>query len=339
MPSPLPLLNPHDFASDQEVRWCPGCGDLSILAQLKKVLAGAGVPREKIVVVSGVGCASRLPYYLSTYGLHGVHGCAPALATGLKLANPDLHVWVVTGDGDALSGGADHLLHALRRNVGLKILLLNNEVFGLSKGQVSPTARPGTRTRTSPVGSFETPLRPLALALAAEATFVARTVDVDVDHLSGVLERAAAHKGSAFVEVYQNCKVFNDGVFEYATDCASKAEETALLEQRKPILFGRDRNRGLRVIGFQPEVVTLGGGVPIDDVLIHDERAAEPTLAFLLSRLTGPDFPECLGVFRCVERPTFEDELTAQARAVQEQRGPVANLAELIAGDETWVVE
>jgi 2-oxoglutarate/2-oxoacid ferredoxin oxidoreductase subunit beta len=334
MSSPLPILTPNDCASDQEARWCPGCGDFSILTQVKKVLAGLGLPREKIVFVSGIGCSSRLPYYLSTYGFHGLHGRAPALATGLKIANPELQVWVVTGDGDGLSTGTNHLLHALRRNVDLKILLFNNEIFGLTKGQCSPTTRPGTRTMSSPEGSFEAPLRALSLALAAEATFAARTIDVDVGHMSEVLERAAAHKGSAFVEIYQNCKVFNDGVFEYATDKASKADATVHLEHGRPIIFGPDRNKGLRLNGFEPEIVTLGNGVTIDDLIIHDEKAPEPTQAFLLSRLIGPEFPECLGIFRCVQRPTYEELLARRARAAPAARP----LRELLTGADSWVV-
>jgi len=336
--APLPLFSPNDLASDQEVRWCPGCGDFAILNQLKKVLAGLGVPRENIVFVSGMGCSSRLPYYLNTYGFNGLHGRAPALATGLKLANPGLQVWVVTGDGDGLAIGATHLIHALRRNVDLKILLFNNETLGLTKGQHSPTSRPGTRTQTSPEGSADTPLRPLSIVLASEATFVARTLDVDVGHMNDVLERAAAHKGSAFVEIYQNCKVFNDGVFEYASDKSIKADSVVYLEHGRPLLFGQDRNRGLRMSGFDIEAVTLGGGVTIDDLIIHDERAEQPTLAFLLSRLSGPDFPEALGIFRRVERPTFEDQLRDQIAAACLPRGP-GEVEQLLVGDDTWTVE
>jgi 2-oxoglutarate/2-oxoacid ferredoxin oxidoreductase subunit beta len=334
---PLPVFSPNDFASEQEVRWCPGCGDFSILAQLKKVLAGLGVAHENIVFVSGIGCASRLPYYLNTYGFQGVHGRAPALATGLKLANPELQVWVVTGDADALSIGAGHLVHALRRNVDLKILLFNNETLGLTRGQHSPTSRPGTRTQTSPEGSSETALRPLSMALASEATFVARTLDVDVEHLSMVLERAARHRGVAFVEIYQNCKVFNDGVFDYATDPTTKADATVYLDHCRPLLFGQDRDRGLRLAGFDIEVVTRSGGMSIDDLIIHDEKAEQPNLAFLLSRLSGPEFPECLGVYRAVERPTYADQLLQQRETAQGRRGAV-RLDQLLAGDETWLV-
>ena len=296
------------------------------------------MPRENYVFVSGIGCAGRLPYYMNTYGFHGVHGRGPALATGLKLANPDLQVWVVTGDGDALSTGTNHLLHALRRNVDVKVVLFNNEVFGLTRGQFSPTTRAGTRTRSSPEGSFEAPLRPVSVALAAEATFVARTIDADVAHLHDVLDRAAKHRGAAFVEIYQNCKVFNDGVFEYATDLSLKRDATAVLEHRRPVVFGRDRNRGLRLTGLEPEVVTLGNGVRVDDLFIHDERAPEPTAAFLLSRLTGPDFPECLGVFRSVARPTYEEQLADQLDQARSARG-LSTLEDLLAGDDGWTVE
>ena len=330
----LPMLTPSDFSTDKEVRWCPSCGDFSILSQLKKVLAGLGVARENIVFISGLGCAGRLPYYVNTYGFHGSYGRAPALATGLKLANPDLQVWVVTGDGDALSAGATHLIHALRRNVDLKIVLFNNEVLGLSKGQTSPTSRPGTLTKSSPRGSFETPLRPLSLALAAEATFVARTIDVDVNHMSEVLERAAAHQGAAFVEIYQNCKVYNDGVFGYATDTSLKMDSTIYLEHGRPLLFGKDRNQGLRLNGFEPEVVTLGHGIAMDDLLIHDEKSAEPILAFLLSRLIAPEFPECLGVFRAVQRPTHQQRLDASFGQGEAPRA----LESILAGDESWLV-
>jgi 2-oxoglutarate ferredoxin oxidoreductase subunit beta len=331
--TPLPILTPHDFSSQKEVRWCPGCGDFSILAQLKKVLAGQGIPRENIVFISGMGCAGRLPYYVETYGFHGSSGRAPALATGLKLANPHLQVWVVTGDGDSLSVGTNHLLHAIRRNVDVKIVLFNNEVFGLSKGQYSPTSRTGTRTRSSPHGSFESPLRPLSLALAAEATFVARTIDVDAGHMTEVLQRAAAHRGAAFVEIYQNCKIFNDGVFGYATDTSMKLDTLIYLEQGRPLLFGKDRNRGLRMNGFEPEIVTLGHGIEMDDLLIHDEKTAEPTQGFLLSRLTGPEFPECLGVFRCVQRPSYDELLESASEQVEPD-----SLEVLLMGDESWNV-
>jgi 2-oxoglutarate ferredoxin oxidoreductase subunit beta len=334
----LPTLTAKDLASDQEVRWCPGCGDYSILAQMKKALATLGIAREKMVFISGIGCSSRFPYYMNTYGFHTIHGRAPTLATGLKVANPDLQIWVITGDGDGLSIGGNHLIHAIRRNVDLKIILFNNEIYGLTKGQYSPTSRIGTRTKSSPLGSIENPVRPLSLAIGAEATFVARTIDVDINHLTEVLRRASAHKGAAFIEIYQNCKIFNDGVFEYATDKSIKADNTLYLEHGKPLIFGKDRNRGIRLHGLDPEVVNLGSGIGVDDLLIHDEKAEEPSLAYLLSRMVHPRFPECVGIFRCVERPTYDDLLNKQIEDVQRAKG-AGKLEDLFASDDTWVVE
>jgi 2-oxoglutarate ferredoxin oxidoreductase subunit beta len=334
----LPTLTAKDLASDQEVRWCPGCGDYSILAQMKKALAGLGMPREKMVFISGIGCSSRFPYYMNTYGFHTIHGRAPTLATGLKACRPDLQVWVITGDGDGLSIGGNHLIHAIRRNVDLKIILFNNEIYGLTKGQYSPTSRIGTRTKSSPLGSIDNPLRPLSVAIGAEATFVARTIDVDINHLTEILRRAAAHKGTAFIEIYQNCKIFNDGVFEYATDKSIKADNTLYLEHGKPLLFGKDRNKGIRLHGLDPEVVTLGTGITVDDLLIHDEKAEEPSLAYLLSRMVYPRFPECVGVYRCVERPTYEDLLNKQIEDVVKAKGR-GKLEDLFVSEDTWVVE
>lgn len=336
--TPLPTLTAKDLASDQDVRWCPGCGDYSILAQMKKALAGLGIPREKFVFISGIGCSSRFPYYMNTYGFHTIHGRAPTFATGLKACRPDLQVWVITGDGDGLSIGGNHLIHAIRRNVDMKIVLFNNEIYGLTKGQYSPTSRTGTRTKSSPLGSIDNPLRPLSIAIGAEATFVARTIDVDVNHLTETLRRAAAHRGTAFIEIYQNCKIFNDGVFDYATDKSIKADNTLYLEHGKPLIFGKDRNKGIRLNGLEPEVVTLSSGIGLDDLLIHDEKAEEPSLAYLLSRMVYPRFPECVGVFRAVERPTYEDLLNGQIEDVIKAKGRGA-LEELFASDDTWVVE
>ncbi|GIW79300.1 MAG: 2-oxoglutarate ferredoxin oxidoreductase subunit beta [Gemmatales bacterium] len=334
----LPTLTAKDLASDQEVRWCPGCGDYSILAQMKKALAGVGIPREKIVFISGIGCSSRFPYYMNTYGMHTIHGRAPTFATGLKVFRPDLSVWVITGDGDGLSIGGNHLIHAIRRNVDIKIILFNNEIYGLTKGQYSPTSRQGTRTKSSPLGSVEHPLRPLSIAIGAEATFVARTIDVDINHLTSILKRASEHKGTAFVEIYQNCKIFNDGVFDYATDKSVKADNTLYLEHGKPLIFGKDRNKGIRLHNLDPEVVTLDGGVSVDDLLIHDERAEEPSLAYLLSRMVYPRFPECMGVFRCIRRPTYEEQVNSQIEETIRTKGK-GKLEELFASDDTWVVK
>ena len=336
--TPLTTLKPADLATDQEVRWCPGCGDYSILAQMKKALAPLGVAREKMVFISGIGCSSRFPYYMNTYGFHTIHGRAPTFATALKVSRPDLQVWVITGDGDGLSIGGNHLIHAIRRNVDLKIILFNNEIYGLTKGQYSPTSRIGTRTKSSPLGSVDNPLRPLSIAIGAEATFVARTLDVDINHLSATLQRAAAHKGTSFIEVYQNCKIFNDQVFEYATDKSVKAENTLYLEHGKPLIFGKDRNKGIRLHGLDPEVVTLGNGVTVDDLLIHDEKAEEPSLAYLLSRMVHPAFPEVIGVLRAVERPTFDDAVNSQIDSAIKAKGR-GKLEDLFASDETWTVE
>ncbi len=334
----LHTLSPKDLASDQEIRWCPGCGDYSILAQMKKALAGLGIPREKFVFISGIGCSSRFPYYMNTYGFHTIHGRAPAIATGVKLARPDLSVWVITGDGDGLSIGGNHLIHAIRRNMDLKIILFNNEIYGLTKGQYSPTSRIGTRTKSSPLGSIDTPLRPLSLALGADATFVARTIDIDIHHLTETLKRAAAHKGTAFVEIYQNCKIFNDGVFEYATDKSVKSDNVLSLQHGRPLVFGKDQNKGIRLHGLNPEVVDLGNGIAKDDLLVHDEKADEPSLAYLLSRMVHPEFPECIGVFRAVERPTYEHVLNHQMEETIASRG-AGKLEDLFASDETWIVE
>jgi 2-oxoglutarate ferredoxin oxidoreductase subunit beta len=336
--SPLPTLSAKDLASDQEVRWCPGCGDYSILAQMKKALSGLGIPRENMVFIAGIGCSSRFPYYMNTYGFHTIHGRAPTFATGLKVFRPDLSVWVITGDGDGLSIGGNHLIHAIRRNVDMKIILFNNEIYGLTKGQYSPTSRQGTRTKSSPLGSIDNPVRPLSIAIGAEATFVARTLDVDINHLTETLKRAAAHKGTSFIEIYQNCKIFNDGVFEYATDKSVKADHTLFLEHGKPMIFGKDRNKGIRLNGLEPEVVNLGSGITVDDLLIHDERAEEPSLAYLLSRMVHPAFPECVGVYRCVQRPTYEELLEKQLQDVIQKKGR-GKLEELFASDDTWVVK
>ncbi len=331
-------INPKDYASDEDVRWCPGCGDYSILAQAKKALASLGIPREKAVFVSGIGCASRFPYYLNTYGVHGIHGRALGIATGVKATRPDLSVWVVTGDGDALSIGGNHLLHAVRRNADINILLFNNRTYGLTKGQYSPTSPLGMKTKSTPMGSIDFPLQPLSVAIGAEATFVARSVDRNVKHLQYVLERAARHKGTSFVEIYQNCIIFNDGTFEYATDKDAKDDTTVYLEHNHPLVFGKDRNKGIKLNGLDPEVVTLGGDIKEDDLLFHDETQPEPTLAYLLSRMRYPEFPEPMGVFRCVERPTYEELLVGQIDEAVKEHGE-GTLEKLFDNGEAWVVE
>ncbi len=332
-------LTPKDFASDQEIRWCPRCGDYSIIAQVKKVLPTLGVPKEKFVFVSGIGCSSRFPYYVSTYGFHGIHGRAPAIASGIKLCRPDLQVWVTTGDGDALSIGGNHLIHAVRRNVDIKIVLFNNQIYGLTKGQLSPTSPLGKRTRTTPYGSIDNPFNALSVVIGAGATFAARAVDVDIQHLAHVLERAARHRGTAFVEVYQDCNVFNTGAYSYATNRAEKAEHVVYLEHGKPLIFGKNRDKGIRLNDKGlPEVVKLGDGVSEEDLIVHDEASPQPTLAFLLAQMRYPEFPEPLGVFRCVQRPSYEAAMEEQMREVTEKEGE-GDLQKLFRSGDTWTVE
>ena len=330
-------LSPKDYGTDQDVRWCPGCGDYSILSQVKKVLAKVGAQRENTVFVSGIGCSSRFPYYMNTYGFHSIHGRAPAVATGVKIAQPELDVWIVTGDGDGLSIGGNHLLHTIRRNVNVNILLFNNRIYGLTKGQYSPTSPLGKKTKSTPMGSIDFPLHPLSVAIGAEATFVARALDVNTKHLEYVLERAAQHKGTSFVEIYQNCPIFNDQAFEYATGKDTKDDSTLFLEHNRPLVFGKDHDRGIRLNGMDPEIVTLGNGITEDDLLFHDEVSREPSLAYLLSRMHHPEFPEPVGVFRCVERPTYETLLMDQIETARKAKP--AELEDLWGEGETWVVE
>src|SRR5688500_9212635 len=304
-------LTRKDFESDQEVRWCPGCGDYSILAQTQKVLPDLDVPREKFVMVSGIGCSSRFPYYVNSYGLHGIHGRAPAIASGVKLSNPDLFVWVITGDGDGLSIGGNHLIHSMRRNIDLKIILFNNKIYGLTKGQYSPTSELGKKTKSTPMGSIDYPINPIHLALAAEATFVARSLDVDTKHLVDILQRVAKHKGAAFVEVFQNCNIFNDGAFRNFSDREVRDDRMIAIEHGKPLIFGKDHDKGLRLKGTKLEVVKLGNGVSEADLLVYDEQDPNPTLAYLLSGMSYPDYPVPVGVFRNIRKPTY-DELMAQ---------------------------
>ncbi|MCH2374441.1 MAG: 2-oxoacid:ferredoxin oxidoreductase subunit beta [Planctomycetes bacterium] len=330
-----------DFTSDQVVRWCPGCGDYSILAQMQKVLpevcAEQGIRRENVVFVSGIGCSSRFPYYMNTYGIHSIHGRAPTFATGLKVANPKLQVWVITGDGDGLSIGGNHLLHVLRRNVDLKVILFNNRIYGLTKGQYSPTSEIGKKTKSSPMGTVEQPINPICLALAAEATFVARTLDADPKHMQEILKRAAAHKGSAFVEIFQNCNIFNDGAFADFASRPVRQDQTLALQHGEPMVFGKEKNRGLRLNGVAPEIVDLGDGVNESDLLVHDETVGSPTLAYLLSQLEYPQFPVPLGVYRSIERPTYDRLLEDQVQGEAEKDG-AGDLEQLLNSGDTWEV-
>jgi 2-oxoglutarate/2-oxoacid ferredoxin oxidoreductase subunit beta len=310
-----------------------------VLAQIQKLLPTLGIPRENFAFISGIGCSSRFPYYMETYGMHSIHGRAPAIASGLKLARPDLSVWVVTGDGDALAIGGNHFIHAMRRNVDLKIILLNNRIYGLTKGQYSPTSEMGKKTKTTPFGSIDRPFSPVSVALGTGATFVARALDTDLPHLQNVLARAARHKGTAFVEIYQNCIVFNDGAYDNLTDKATRDDARVLLEHGKPMVFGKERNRGIRLRGMEPEVVTLGeNGITEADLLVHDEHASNGGLAFLLSQLESPAFPVPLGVFRSLEMPTYQERNADQMEAARQAKGR-GDLASLLNSGDTWTIE
>lgn len=334
--TPPKTLTDKDFASDQEIRWCPGCGDYGVLKALQRTLPELGIPKEKLVFVSGIGCSSRFPYYMATYGFHTIHGRAPAIATGIKLANPDLDVWVISGDGDGLSIGGNHLLHVLRRNVNLNILLFNNEIYGLTKGQYSPTSRPGTRSPSTPGGSVDRPVSATRFALGAGARFVARSVDTLQPHLMAMFRRMHAHRGASFLEIFQNCLVYNDGVFAHFTDREVADDAQIRVEHGKPLLFGKARDKGLRLRPgrLDLEVVTLGeGGVGEADVLVHDET--NPVLATLLASLAPPAFPVALGVLYCDPAPCHEDALAAQAG----QAAAPADLNALLRRGATWTVK
>jgi 2-oxoglutarate ferredoxin oxidoreductase subunit beta len=327
-----------EFKSDQEVRWCPGCGDYAILAAVQGFMPELGLKRENIVWVSGIGCSSRFPYYMNTFGLHTIHGRAPAIATGLSTSRADLSVWVVTGDGDALSIGGNHLIHAMRRNVNLKILLFNNRIYGLTKGQYSPTSEQGKITKSTPMGSLDYPFNPVSLALGAEATFVARTMDSDRQHLTSVLRAAAEHDGTALVEIYQNCPIFNDGAFDALKDGDEKEQHIIRLEHGQPITFGRERENGVIRAADGSIKVAPVAEVGLDNVLVHDAHAADPGLAFALSRLSNPDNLDQtpMGIFRSIERPTYDTLLRDQV--AKSKASGKADLAALIAGNDTWTI-
>ncbi len=328
-----------DFVSNQEVRWCPGCGDYAILNNVQKVMPELGISREKIVFVSGIGCSSRFPYYMNTYGFHSIHGRAPAIATGIKAANPELSVWVITGDGDALSIGGNHFMHAIRRNLDLNYILFNNRIYGLTKGQYSPTSEMGKKTKSTPMGTIDYPVNPLSLAIASEATFVARSIDIDVKHLGAIVQAAARHKGISFVEVYQNCNIFNDHAFDSFAERSVRSERVLYLEHGQPMIFGKDRTQGIRMNGAHPEVVTIGeNGITEADILVHDIYLQDPSVAFMLARMEQPSFPQPVGIFRAVERKTYEDMMTEQIDAAIAKSGP-GSLEKLINSGDTWVVE
>jgi 2-oxoglutarate ferredoxin oxidoreductase subunit beta len=338
VPAASEPLKAKDFKSDQEVRWCPGCGDYAILAAFQSFLPELGVPRENVVVISGIGCASRLPYYVNSYGLHSIHGRAPAIASGLAATRRDLSVWVITGDGDALSIGGNHLIHALRRNVNIKIMLFNNRIYGLTKGQYSPTSEQGKVTKSTPFGSLDTPFNPISLALGAEASFVARTIDSDRKHLQGVLRAAADHRGAAFIEIYQNCPIFNDDAFAPVTEPGFREERVIRLEHGQPVRFGPGSSRGLR-LGSHGSLevvdVTEAGEA---SVLVHDAHAADPSYAFALSRLDNTDFSHVpIGVFRQVPRNSYDELMAGQIDAARAKQG-AGDLAALLSSGDTWQI-
>lgn len=330
------VLTRADFDSGQEVRWCPGCGDYAILASVQKIMPELHIPKENIVFVSGIGCSGRFPYYMNTYGFHTIHGRAPAVATGLKISRPELSVWIITGDGDALSIGGNHFIHLLRRNLDVNILLFNNRIYGLTKGQYSPTSEQGKITNTTPLGAIERPLNPISLALASEATFVARALDIDAKGLQSVLKAAAAHKGTSFVEIYQNCNIFNDGAFATISEKSTREDRTIWLEHGKPLLFGKNRDRGIRLNGLHPEVVSLGSGITETDLICFNAAEMDTTLAYLLSRLDYPAFPVPMGIFRNVEKPTYESLFNARATNIKQGN---EDLEKILTSGQTWRVE
>ncbi|HIB58564.1 MAG TPA: 2-oxoacid:ferredoxin oxidoreductase subunit beta [Candidatus Marinimicrobia bacterium] len=330
-------LTRQDFIPDQDVRWCPGCGDYSILAQTQKSLPSLGIPRENFVFISGIGCSSRFPYYMKTYGFHTIHGRAPTIASGVKLARPDLSVWVITGDGDSLSIGGNHFIHVLRRNIDLNIVLFNNRIYGLTKGQYSPTSELGKVTKSTPFGSLDTPFNPPALALGAQATFVARSIDRYPSHLQKMLGRTHGHKGASFLEVYQNCHIFNDGAFKLMTEKETKDNHVLELEDGQPMIFGKEKNKGIRLDGFRPEVVTINGDFSADDLLVHNET--DKNIADILTNFTyDTEFPTPIGVLYVAESSTYEDRLEKQIKNAKKKLGE-GNLEDLIRGVDIWDVE
>jgi 2-oxoglutarate ferredoxin oxidoreductase subunit beta len=333
-----PKLTKKDFATDQEVRWCPGCGDYAILTATQQVLPTLGIPKEKFVIVSGIGCAARFPYYMNVYGFHTVHGRAPTIATGIKVTNPDLSVWIVSGDGDALSIGGNHLIHLMRRNVDVNLMLFDNRIYGLTKGQYSPTSERGKRTKSTPYGSVDRPFNPITLALGAGATFIARSVDIFLPHLKRTLTTAHEHRGTSFIQIYQNCNIFNDGAFDNFRDKARREDNTLMLEHGEPLVFGKNRDRGIRCgDSFRPEVVELGNGVTEKDLLVHDEQGSIGYMA-MLAGLESPEFPVPIGVFRRIAEPTFDSEVRAQIDEVTKDKG-VGNLEKALHSGGTWIVK
>ena len=338
--TPPAALTSKDFATDQEVRWCPGCGDYSILAQVQKVMPTLGIPRENIVIISGIGCSSRFPYYMNTFGMHSIHGRATAIASGLKATRPELSVWIVTGDGDSLSIGGNHTIHLLRRNFDVNILLFNNQIYGLTKGQYSPTSEENKVTKSTPFGSIDHPFNPLALARGADATFVARSMDRDPKHLQSMLLRANQHRGASFLEIYQNCNIFNDAAFEIFTEKSSKSEEALFLEHGKPMVFGANQNKGIRLDGFTPTVVSLENGYSASDLWVHDEHDMYKAQV-LVRMFDDPKLPSHLprpfGVFYETDRPCYEEVMALQIEDIIASKGK-GDLDKLLRGNETWTI-
>jgi 2-oxoglutarate ferredoxin oxidoreductase subunit beta len=329
----IPALSRKDFVPPNEVRWCPGCGDYAILNSLQRTFPELGVKRENFAIISGIGCSSRFPFYMNTYGFHTIHGRAPTVATGVKLANPELSVWIITGDGDGLSIGGNHLLHLLRRNLNVNVLLFNNRIYGLTKGQYSPTSPVGSRTKTSPTGSLEHPLNPLLFALGAEATFVARTVDNNPKHMVETFKAAHEHNGVSFIEIFQNCVIFNDATWDAVYGKDNRDEQMLFLQDGQPLLFGKDKSKGIRLNGLTPEVVPAGS----EGILVHQPDSPGPLYSHLLATMGLPDFPTPMGVIRKIDKPTYESQLERQMEAAA-KRGP-GTWHELLHGDSTWTVE
>lgn len=337
---PVTSLTAKDFVTDQEVRWCPGCGDYSILAQVQKVMPTLGIARENFAIISGIGCSSRFPYYMNTYGMHSIHGRATAVASGLKASRPELSVWVVSGDGDSLSIGGNHTIHLLRRNFDINLLIFNNQIYGLTKGQYSPTSEENKITKSTPYGSIDHPFNPLALAMGADGTFIARSMDRDPKHLQQMLLRAHQHKGTSFLEIYQNCNIFNDGAFEVFTEKSSKAEEVLFLEQGKPLIFGAQQNKGIKLDGFRPIVVEIGKDATVEDLWIHDERdfyKAQILVRMFDNPQKAEHLPRPFGVFYETDRPCYEDVMDMQIEETIAKKGK-GDLDQLLKGTENWVI-
>jgi len=335
-----PEYKSKDFSSDQDVRWCPGCGDYTILKQVQNAMPSLGIPKERIAFVSGIGCSSRFPYYMNTFGMHSIHGRAPAIASGLKITRPELNVWIITGDGDSLSIGGNHFIHLLRRNLDVNVLLFNNEIYGLTKGQYSPTTQQGFVSKSTPMGSVDHPFNPLALALGADATFIARTMDRDPKHMNQMVLRSNEHKGTSLLEIYQNCVVFNDGIFEAYTDKASRPKEAIYVEHGKPLIFGDNNSKGIRLNGLTPEIVDLDTDYSVDDLWIHDEK--DLTKALILTRFFDrpgehDHFPRVFGVLYAIDRPCYEDGVNAQVATAKAKSKKT--LQDLLTGDETWLIK